>query len=891
MHVEAHITKSYGEGSARRIVLDDVSLELSSPSLVAVLGESGCGKTTLLNILGGLDLEYEGSVLVDGTETSSFSQGDWDRYRGARTGIVFQSPKLIGHLSVLENVRMAQDLAGLAEVEARRMADEALRRCGIEGLAHTLPAKLSGGQAQRASVARALAKDPDVILADEPTGSLDDESGRAVMELLADLARDRLVVMVTHNERLARKYATRILRISGGQLHEETKGASTSPQPSDEAPRPKSVRKVNAGRDAHRRMASLALSHALRKRLRSLLSFSAGAISATGIILMLAIGLGCHAFLESLARSMALMHPIVASADVGLGGLVGTEGAEGDVSSGLTVDPSAADALRGASDQGASPDLGALYAYLTTARPEVPSKVMDIQRDYELEINLYDEDGTQLLRAGKSVLADDLAQDGLLDPSERDQADSALSSLQLMSELVVNDVTGESPYELVAGHMPQGSDEVVLIVDGNGCVSDVVAMALGLIDEGDLADAVESGSYATLELDEVIGMSYRIVSTASYYRREGTVWVDARDDALWMNGVLDDARELTIVGVVVPDERCVDTAFYGSIGYAPELIEALVQDSWDTGVVRAQAADPTRSVFTGLSFDGGQADLSVEEVASLARDIGLEDEKVEIVERLDASQIGGLISRMGIVPDTADEIPADIARQLQNMSVDEFERLVERYATADLSANYEQNMTWLGGVDLDSPTSLRIYVDDAEGRELVFDCIDTFNDLGSGSVAPVSCATDIEHIVNDTNSTVATIDLALVVLSVSMVTISLFLVASTTSISALERTGEIAVLRALGATRGDVTALFLYENLAIGLTAGLVGSVVSIALAPVLEAYVTQFTSVEGLIVIEPWVIPLSAACCALVTAVAGLFPSLRAARRDPAETVRDDTV
>lgn len=887
--VASHVSRSFGDGPERQVVLDDLMLELSSPALVAVLGESGCGKTTLLNILGGLDRDFEGSLIVNGRDTGSFSEGDWDHFRAREVGLVFQSPNLIGHLSVAENVRLAQSLAGVPPTVAQGLRGRALERCGIRELADKRPATLSGGQAQRASVARALAKDPAILLADEPTGSLDEESGRAVMELLTELARERLVIVVTHNERLARAYATEVLRLEGGRIVRE--------EPATVHEQARAPRTAGA-RASHREIARLALRHVRRRKGRSLVTGAAVALAALSTVLMVALGLGSHGFLERLALGLSLAHPLVVTSDPSLDLSVGDGAAPDDA---LVVSDAGARALEALADaDGTGASLGGLYRYLTLSHPELAEGTLDIQRGYDLELNLYDSEGEQLLRAGSPVLGERLSRAGLVEPELRSQIESRLSSADLMRELVRNDVTGETPYEVLAGRLPEASDEVAIIVGQSAEMLDLVAAELGLMSTDELMESLGDSAPGTVELpyDDILGTTYRLVPTASYYYRDasGTRWVDARTDegSIRLPEVVDDGRELTVVGVVRPQGRYADASFAGAIGYDASLVTALVEDAWESGIVRDQAAHPERDVFSGHSFEDGLSgdDVGTDDLVALAEELGLSQAKVEALEALGDEQAGALASRLGYAGDLeAAQLDDERLEELSALSDDEFSRLVARYATADLSSSYAQNMAWLGGVDLDEPSELRIYVDDAEQTELVRAAVSDYARLQGLEGGALSCASDMQQLIDQSNATVATIDLVLVVLSLILGALSLFLVASTTSISALERTGEIAVLRALGATRGSVTALFLYENLVIGALAGLCGALLAWSLAPLLDSYVTMFTNMGSLVTVEWWTCLPAAAACGALTALAGLVPARRAARRDPAGIVRDLTV
>ena len=888
----ARVTKSFGRGETRQVVLDDLALELCAPGLVSVLGESGCGKTTLLNILGGLDGSFEGQLLVDGRSTADFSPADWDRYRARHVGLVFQSPNLIGHLSVLENVLLGQDLAEVPAQEARNAALRALERCGIAELADRLPATLSGGQAQRACVARALAKNPPIILADEPTGSLDEQSGKRVMELLTELAHERLVLVVTHNERLARVYSSRIVTIRNGHVATDERlrdraGAAPSAQPAE----------ARTGR-RRARILGLSLHHLLRRKARSALSALAVTLAAFATVLVLSIAAGSHGYLERLTLGLSLSHPLVAGTSPSIDLFAGDSEAPSGETSGIRVPPTGARALSQLASPGASgEDLGRLYAYLTSTHPEIASSVLDIQRDYEVELNLYSGDGTPLLSAGSPVLAERLSREGLIDPELQWMVETYAQSSQPMRELVVNDVTGESPYDVLAGRMPKSSDEVVVIVRRDETMADLVAAELGLLDDEQIREMVEAGEPGdvTVSYDDLLGKTYRLVPTADYYYRDETTgaWVNSRTDSSpYLSAVIDGARTLSVVGIVCPHERLDDASFPGAIGYDATLIDSLVADAWESEIVKEQAANPQRDVFSGRDFDDGmtKGTLTVEELVGVAERIGLSDEKLERLRELTDDDASTLAGRLGYVGGEI-ELDEGVVEQLTSLTDAEFSTLVDRYVQADLSASYRQNMIWLGGAQESSPSNLRIYVEGADQREMVLEAVRDYVRLAGLEDGDISCQTDIEAVLSEAQATVATIDLALAVASIVLGALSVFLVASTTSVSALERTGEIAVLRALGATKADVTALFCVENVLIGALGGLVGGASAWALSPYLDSLVLQFAHSDGLIMIAPASVAAAVILSALVTTLAGIVAARGAAGRDPANVVRDLTV
>ena len=481
------VVKSYRTGSERRLVLDGLTATFQGPGLVAILGPSGCGKTTLLNILGGLDRSYEGTLLVNGVPTDDFSDADWDCYRGARIGFVFQSPRLVDYLSVSENIEVARRLAAACGADEARVEEpdvqQLLASCGLSGLENALPAQLSGGQAQRASIARALAKAPDIVLADEPTGSLDQESGRQVMELLASAARERLVIVVTHDESLARAYASRIVRLTGGGT------VSGDELPDDGLP---SGQPDAAGLPRKRRsfpgITRLALRHAVRKKLRSAVTFAAIGLGTLFFLVMLVLSGSNQEYLERLVSSSTLDHPLVAAVKPPSASQGGAGGETSDAGEGVGVDVSGESVLQTYADGYSKPSLLSLRSFLEAGG--IMDDVLDVQVSYQTELNIYKEDGTPVLRGGQSMLTDRLDVIGALGLDAKEQIDGQLSSSSLIRELVEDEDASASCYELVSGRMPENENELVLIVDSEGMMLDYVAYTLGFLEDDALVDVM-----------------------------------------------------------------------------------------------------------------------------------------------------------------------------------------------------------------------------------------------------------------------------------------------------------------------------------------------------------------------------------------------------------------
>ena len=911
------ITKSYDEGTQRRLVLNNLDLDLRSPSFVAILGSIGCGKTTLLSILGGLDSDYHGSFNIAGFDAATLSSEQWDAYRGRHVGFVFQNPQLIDYLSVAENVKLARGLSGTtssATSDGGSVA-RALRLVGMDDYAKAMPNELSGGQAQRVAIACAVVKDPGVILADEPTGSLDEANSQQIMQLLADLSRTRLVVVVTHDEELARRYSDRILRLADGVIEEDRLSSAARPQDGKSPlPAAAAARTAADSRDAdkalsisgvlsagaparaarRRNMCKVAWRHALRKRLRTIISLSAIALSAFALLVSLAVSSGLQQYLDTLSLSFTLDHPM--KAQPRSVGAVAQSSASGKTTSspsdGIAINNAGAETLSD-SVVGEDAALSSLYSYLTSPQTGILGDAFDIQHEYSFELNLYTADGKQAVKAGQASLSDSLKSGGLSGEASQ-QVSDALGRTSIVRQIVCNEQTGESPYTVLAGRVPSASNEVALITDKNGDVLDLFAYSMGFLDEegllNSLTDDVETeAEQVLLPYDAILGTQYHVVPTASYYYLDGESWIDGRNDATYMESVLSSSRTLTVVGVLQPDAAYVGNDEVGSIAYTRDLLPLLIDDSWKSGIVSAQYANPSVNVFTGKSFSEEQAapyspavDKNV--ALDLAGRLGLSQGKVALIGSLNDQQLAALAQLCEVDPSSsALDVSEDQAEQLREMSDEEFSDMIESYAPASLNAGYAQNMEWLGAANANEPDRLAIYSKGKRQKERIEACIDSYNQLMAYMNVPVACESDMQQWLDQQSETVEVVQRILAILVGVAALLGVCFTLSTALVSALERRGEVARIRAMGATRSDVRLLFIHESAFVGALAGAIGALLAMLLAPTIDAALAQFTQQNGLILISPGMIALAIAVGCAVSILSHAIPAHKAASSDPA--------
>ena len=911
------ITKSYDEGTQRRLVLNDLDLDLRSPSFVAILGSSGCGKTTLLSILGGLDSDYHGSFDIVGLNAATLSSEQWDAYRGRHVGFVFQNPQLIDYLGVAENVKLAKGLSGTASsaTSDSESVARALRLVGMDDYAKAMPNELSGGQAQRVAIACAVVKDPGVILADEPTGSLDEANSQQIMQLLADLSQTRLVVVVTHDEQLARRYSNRVLRLADGVIEEDRLSSAARPQDGESSlPAPATDRTAADSRDAdktpslsdaidagsptrtarHRSMRKVAWRHALRKRLRTVISLSAIALSAFALLVSLAVSSGLQQYLDTLSLSFTLDHPM--KTQPRSVGAVAQSSASGKTTSspsdGIAINNAGTETLSN-SVVGEDAVLSSLYSYLISPQTGILGDAFDIQREYSFELNLYTADGKQAVKAGRASLSDSLKSGGLPDEASQ-QASDVLGRTSIVRQIVCNEQTGESPYTVLAGRVPNASNEVALITDKNGDVLDLFAYSMGFLDEEELLDSLiddaeTEAEKVSLPYDAILGTQYHVVPTANYYYRDGESWIDGRNDATYMESVLSSSRTLTVVGVLQPDAAYVGDDEVGSIAYTRNLLPLLIDDSWKSGIVSTQYANPSVDVFTGKSFSEEQTapyspavDKNV--ALDLARRLGLSQRKVALIDSLNDQQLAALAQLCGVDSSFgALDVSDDQAEQLREMSDEEFSDMIESHAPASLNAGYAQNMEWLGAANANEPARIAIYPKGKRQKERIEACIDSYNQLTAYTNVPVACESDMQQWLDQQSETIEVVQRILAVLVGVAALLGLCFTLSTALVSAFERRGEVARMRAMGATRSDIRLLFIHESAFVGALAGAVGALLAMLLAPTIDAALAQFTQQNGLISISPGMIALAIAVGCAVSVLSHAIPAHKAASNDPA--------
>lgn len=864
-----NIKKDYIVGDTSVHALKGVSIEFRSCEFVSILGQSGCGKTTLLNIIGGLDRYTDGDLFINGKSTKTYKDKDWDNYRNHSVGFIFQSYNLIPHQTVLSNVELALTLSGVPAAERRKRAEEALKKVGLGDQLNKKPNQMSGGQMQRVAIARALVNDPEILLADEPTGALDSDTSVQIMELLKEISKDRLVIMVTHNPELAKQYSTRIVRLLDGNITDDTDpydGNEEALKEKDGGKRP-SMSFLTA--------LSLSLNNLMTKKARTFLTAFAGSIGIIGIALILSLSNGVNAYIQKVEEDTLSSYPIsIEQAGMDISQLAGDLMGKNEVPEGRDPDKIYSNnimtEMMSTMVNGISANNLELLKKHIEKTPEFKANSSEIEYKYSTVMNIYDEKGN---RVNPNTVFSTVFGENSAQANGYSQM-SSFSNTEVWTRLFDNKEFLNKQYDVVAGRMPEKYNEIVLAVDKNNQISDYTLYSLGLKDTKELeemmkkaqaGEKIEPTAEVSYSYDDILGLKFRLLCNTDYFSKnsDGT-WTDKTDDAIFVQSALEkNAEDITVVGIIKPAENSVTSETSGFVGYKSELMDHLIKKVNDSEIVKAQKNNPETNVFTGKPFDSAVSDMNYEQ----------------------------LIAYISTLPENEQaEYQAYIA-QMQSSGMDN-EQIAERFKSAMESKSeadtYDGNLTKMGVSDLNKPSGINIYPKDFEAKETISELISDYN----------SSAADNEKItytdyIGLMLSSVTTIINAISYILIAFVSISLIvssiMIGIITYISVLERTKEIGILRAMGASKRDVSRVFNAETLIVGFTAGAIGIIVTLILLIPINAIIGAITDISGLAVLPVGGAVLLIAISMLLTLVAGLFPSKVAAKKDPVTALRSE--
>lgn len=918
-----NIIKTYTTGELEQDALRGVSVSFRENEFVSILGQSGSGKTTMLNIIGGLDRYTSGDLMINGVSTRQYKDADWDYYRNNSIGFVFQSYHLIPHQSVLSNVELALTLAGVSRKERRERAVAVLKKVGLGDHLHKKPNQMSGGQMQRVAIARALINNPDILLADEPTGALDSETSVQIMELLKEIAKDKLVIMVTHNPELAQQYSTRIIKLRDGRITSDS-------NPFDAYEKPVEIRKKQRISMSFLTALSLSFQNLRTKKGRTLLTSLAGSIGIIGIALILALSTGMSAYITDVQKDTMSSYPLSISAEtMDLSGVRNArvnmirnlEEEENSQRTGIFADYSDIETSEQMAASMIKNNLTDFKKYLDDPDSEIRDYLGENGIVYAYDVNFsvysYNADG-QLINSDADP-EETSGEFGVSGSQNRAGALSAVlggtsgSGAENFSELmagatgtVVSPVTMDS-YDVLYGSWPENYQEVVLVLDDNNGIPAQTLYQLGLITENQYKDAkeqIENGEEAEeirFDYEDVCGHVFYMVPACDHYieKEDGTFSYLSEDGMQDEEHLLENAVELKIAGIVRPAEGAENADISTAVAYTSGLTDYVVSHTDESAVIRAQEASPEINVLTGMEFEAPDDAAKIADAKEYMGALGVSDKAslYQMVLYYNQQNSGGTAAAgadetgnsYGITAQSMDETEMAAALDMWLAGDPEDEILISFYDQYLAGSTYEDNMESFGKVSYDAPSSISIYADSFDDKDQIARCIADYNE----SAEEDSKITYTDYVALLTSSITTIIDgisyVLIAFVSISLV-VSCIMIGIITHISVMERTKEIGILRALGASKRNISQVFNAETFIIGCCAGLLGIGVSLVLLYPINSVIEKVSGISGITA----QIPAASAGILIVisiviTLIGGLIPAKKAAKKDPVIALRTE--
>ncbi len=854
-----NITKDYKSADNVVHALKGVSIEFRKNEFVSILGQSGCGKTTLLNIIGGLDRYTSGNLIINGKSTKDFKDKDWDAYRNYSIGFVFQNYNLISHQTILSNVELALTLSGVDKKERKKRAIEALKKVGLEEQIHKKPNQLSGGQMQRVAIARAIVNNPDIILADEPTGALDSKTSKQVMDILKEIAQEKLVIMVTHNGELAEEYSTRIIRILDGVITDDSN--------------PYKTEKLEENREKEKRRTSikfltalnLSLNNLMTKKGRTILTSFAGSIGIIGIALILAISTGIQNYIDKVEEDTLSSYPIsIEEATIDTTSMLESMMSESN-NNDNTEDGKIhsqnimTQMLSTISNKVENNNLTEFKEYLESENSKIKDYTNSIQYEYNLNLNLYKENTENgIVKVNPSTVMEKLGMGGMAEANN--SSGMTFMNTDVWTEMLDNEELLHSQYDLLAGNWPKNYNEVVLIVDENNRINDYVLYSLGLKDQSELektmkqlqnGETVEEPDNTSYTYDELLNLSFKLLLNSDYYEKENGLWINKEDNNEYMKQKIADAESIKVVGIIKQNENSTATGMAGGIGYLKDLKEYVINKTNEAEIVKEQKENPEINVFTGLEFPQEG------------------EEQVFNIQNLTVDQ----------------------QRALSQMSPEQIADMMETYRE-NMEATYEDNLKTLGAVNLEEPSSILIYPKSFDDKERIANAIEEYNQKQTeeGKEENVITYTDIVGtMMTSVTNIIDAVSYALIgFVSISLI-VSSIMIGIITYISVLERTKEIGILRAIGASKKDISKVFNAETFIVGLIAGILGIGITILLTIPINSLIYNLSGIAIKATLKPVAGVILVLISMFLTIIAGLIPAKMASKKDPVEALRTE--
>ena len=856
-----NIKKSYKTADFTQVALDNINLEFRKSEFVSILGPSGSGKTTLLNIIGGLDRYDSGDLIINGKSTKDFKDRDWDEYRNNSVGFIFQSYNLIGHINVLSNVEMSMTLSGVGSKEKRRRALEVLEKVGLKDHAYKKPNELSGGQMQRVAIARALVNNPDIILADEPTGALDSNTSIQIMELIKEISKDKLVIMVTHNPELAQKYSSRIIRLLDSKIIDDTMPYNPTKKEREDAK--KDSKKSRKTSMSFLTALSLSINNLKTKKGRTILTAFAGSIGIIGIATIMSLSNGVQNYINRTQEETLSSYPLTIQENtIDASAMIELMMGQNDIDTSTQEENKVYsndimnEVMSTMSSKIEKNNLKRFKEYLDTNREKINDSLTAIEYNYDLNLNIYSQKDGKTVKSNPSTVFEKIG----MDFGGSNSMMSQFTSTDVFLKQLDNEDLVHSQYNLLAGNWPQNYNEVVLLVDKNNQVSDYTLYSLGLKDQDELeakynkilsGEEIEADEQSSYTYDDILNLEFKVLPQTDYYEKEGNVWIDKSEDEEYVNQKLENAETLKVVGIIQINEEAIANTTSGVILYTKELEEHIIDKISNSEIVKEQLANDKVNVFTGLEFN--------EESTSKEFDINsLSDEQ---------------------------------RTYLMSLSQEELAQVIAAYSE-NANATYETTLDKMGYVNIEEPSTINIYPKDFEAKENIENFISEYNAMveNEGNESDTINYTDtVGLIMSSVTSIVNIISYVLIAfVSISLV-VSSIMIGIITYISVLERTKEIGILRSIGASKKDISRVFNAETLIIGFCAGVLGIVCTYLLTFPANAILKAVVNVSGLVQV-PWGAALVLVCISMIlTVISGLIPSKMASKKDPVIALRTE--
>ena len=870
-----NIKKDYFVGEMTVPALKGVSIEFRDNEFVSVLGPSGCGKTTLLNIIGGLDRYTQGDLVIGGKSTKSFKDRDWDNYRNHSVGFIFQSYNLIPHQTVLANVELALTLSGVSKAQRKKRAADALAKVGLDDQLTKKPNQLSGGQMQRVAIARALVNDPDILLADEPTGALDSETSVQIMELLKEIAKDRLVIMVTHNPELADQYSTRIIRLLDGEVIDDS-----APYTHDEEKKENQDTVKKHPSMSFLTALSLSLNNLMTKKARTFLTSFAGSIGIIGIALILSLQSGVDAYIQKVEEETLSSYPVMIEGQgMDLTNMITDlmkkeEESVPEKEDVIYSHNIMTDMLSTMSKGFSKNNLERLKKHIEKT-DDFKKYAGEIEYRYSTVMNIYDESGKQInpntvvsaLRGDTDASAESGNNNSMMGASMRQNA-------EVWNRLFDNTELLKKQYTVLDGNLPKNYDEIVVVVDKNHRISDFTLYSLGLKDSAELEEMVnkfragekiKEPKQTSYSFDEILKLKFKLLINTDYYteNKDGT-WSDhSKEDVYVRNNLLKNAIELKVVGILAPKEDAAVDNTYGFVGYQSDLMEHLINKINDSKIVKAQKKQEETDIFTGKPFDAGFDNMNLAQLEGYIAQLPEEQQ----------GEFQGYIMQMQQQGTPEEEIVKTLKDALK-----------KQLNTATLEGNLEK----MGVADLNIPSAIYIYPKDFEAKEKITDLINHYNDKAKEE-NKITYTDYIGLMLSSVTTIINAISYILIAFVSISLNVSSIMIGIITYISVLERTKEIGILRAMGASKRDISRVFNAETLIVGFAAGAIGILLTLLLLIPINAIITAITEISGLAVLPPNGGVVLVLISMLLTFIAGLIPAKIAAKKDPVTALRTE--